>query len=214
MMNTPATSGKEIEIKLDLGSFTNYLKLLGFLGQPEREEHQRNVFFDTAERSLGKKGWALRVRVENDCGRITLKGAKTHQSGAAVRDEIEAEISRTLACQIAGLEADLMALEHEPVVKARELIGKKAVKPVVQFQNLRMKKAMRLEDYEYTFEVDKTEFPDGSVDYELELELPDVSRIEWVNTRLQRIMSSLNIPFEPQPESKLARALKRSGNAL
>lgn len=211
MMNAHATSGKEIEIKLDLGSFTNYLKLLGFLGQIEREEQHYNAFFDTADRALGKKGWSLRVRVESDCGRITLKGAKSRQEGASVRDEIESEISRTLANEIINAKADVMELEHEPIVRARNIIGKKAVETVVQFENVRKKKAMRLEDYEYIFEVDMTEFPDGSVDYELELELPDVSRIEWVSQRLERIMSSLDIPFEHQPESKFARALKRSG---
>ena len=42
---------REIEIKLDLGSFTNYLKLLGFLGQIEHEELQQNGFFDSDDRN-------------------------------------------------------------------------------------------------------------------------------------------------------------------
>ena len=81
-MDTPA-QGVEIEIKLQLGSFTDYLKLVGFLGQIESEEHQINGFFDTEDRRLAKGGWAFRVRAEDRRGLITLKSIPT-VSGMAV----------------------------------------------------------------------------------------------------------------------------------
>ena len=52
----------EIEIKLQLSCFTDYLKLLGFLGPLDEARHQLNGFFDTADRRLSHEGWALRVR--------------------------------------------------------------------------------------------------------------------------------------------------------
>jgi len=42
----------EIEVKLSLESFTNYLKLIGFLGQIDSEGQQLNGFFDTPDGAL------------------------------------------------------------------------------------------------------------------------------------------------------------------
>ena len=54
-MNENNKMTQEIEIKLDLGSFTNYLKLIGFLGHIEDEIKQINAFFDSNNRKLAKK---------------------------------------------------------------------------------------------------------------------------------------------------------------
>ena len=54
----------EIEIKLQLESFPDYLKLVGFLGPIQDEDHHLNVFFDSSDRRLSKNGAALRLRAE------------------------------------------------------------------------------------------------------------------------------------------------------
>ena len=202
--------GREIEIKLDLGSFTNYLKLIGFLGKIEHEESQLNAFFDTEERHLAKAGWALRVRVESNRGLVTIKSISTEKGAAFIRQEVESQISRAEALEILNLRADVMSLAILPIEHIVSQVGEIALSKLVQFENTRQKKLFKIGDYNYILEIDKTEFNDGSVDYELELELSDASRIDVVEDKLRKMFTSLNIPFEPQSESKFARALARA----
>lgn len=201
---------REIEIKLNLGSFTNYLKLMGFLGQTEKEERHLNAFFDTEDRKLSAAGWALRVRAENHRGLVTIKSIAKETGSAFIRQEIEAEISRSEALDILALQVDVMDLPVLPVEYLTEKLGRLEVMILVKFENLRQKKFFKIADYTYLLEIDKTEFGDGSVDYELEVELPDTSRLETVEDSLRRMFGSLSIPFETQSESKFARALKRA----
>src|SRR5574341_969907 len=107
--------GREIEIKLDLGSFTNYLKLLGFLGQIEHEDFQQNGFFDSDDRKLAKAGWALRVRVEKKRGLVTIKSIPVKPGLAVVRQEIETEIPRGDAIDLLNGDLDVMNLQIMPV---------------------------------------------------------------------------------------------------
>ncbi len=204
---------QEIEIKLQLASFTDYLKLIGFLGQVEREEHHVTGFFDTEDRRLAADGWALRVRAEDERGLITLKSETVRPSLAAIRDEVESEITRGQALEVLGLRRDIMTFANEATEFIRERWGDASVSKLVHFENVRQKKPFKIGDYSYVLEIDKTEFSDGSVDYELELELPDQSRIDTVEHHLRKLFESLGIPFVVQTESKLARALKRVGMA-
>lgn len=47
----------EVEVKLRLGDFQSYSKLLSLLGQPFSCDNQRNVFFDTISRDLLLLRW-------------------------------------------------------------------------------------------------------------------------------------------------------------
>ena len=98
---------QEIEIKLDLGSFTNYLKLIGFLGHIEDEVRQLNAFFDSKDRKLAKTGWALRVRAESRRGLVTIKSITTTRSIASIRQEVETQIDRKDALALINLQARL-----------------------------------------------------------------------------------------------------------
>lgn len=200
----------EIEIKLKLESFTDYLKLVGYLGQIESEEHQINGFFDTEDRRLAKGGWALRVRAENKRGLITLKSISTQAGAAVIRQEIEAEISRGTAIDILELRYDVLAATVMPVTYLKREFPDLTVARLIQFCNTRQKKLFRIGDQNYLLEIDKTEYSDGSVDYELEIELTDPAQIETVDNHLRRLFQSLGISFERQVESKFARALVRA----
>ncbi len=209
-MSQEPNIGREIEIKLDLGSFTNYLKLLGFLGKIENEDFQQNGFFDSADRQLAQSGWALRVRVEKKRGLVTIKSIPVKPGLAVVRQEIETEIPRREALDILNGEMDVMGLQVMPIEYIKDKIAKVKVSSLVKFDNHRQKKLFKIDDASYMLEIDKTEFSDGSSDYELELEMSDTGRLDAIEAALRRLFSQLDIPFVKQSESKFGRALKRA----
>ncbi len=206
-MNENHKITQEIEIKLDLGSFTNYLKLIGFLGHIEDEVRQINAFFDSDDRKLANAGWALRVRAESRRGLVTIKSIATNKSIATIRQEVETQINRQDAMSLINLQADVMELPVMPVEYLRQEVGKIKVNRLVQFENVRQRKLFKIDDQNYMLDIDKTEFNDGSVEYELELELSDTSKIETIEANLRKLFLTLDIPFIRQTESKLARAL-------
>lgn len=201
----------EIEIKLDLGSFANYLKLIGFLGQIDDEIHQRNCFFDTEDRLLSKSGWAFRVRAEDERGLITVKGKTTEPGLAVVRKEIETDISRDDAIELIELRRDVMSLDVAPVHFVRDTIGDVSLTRLVQFDNTRQCKTFRIGDYEHQLQIDTTRFANGSVNYELELELSRLDQVDAVEQGLRRLFLSLDVPFVRQNETKFKRALESAG---
>lgn len=209
-MMTQQASREEIEIKVHLDSFTDYLKLLGYLGQIESEILQINGFFDSETRSLAKAGWALRVRAENQRGLVTAKSIPTQAGIAIVRQEIEAEISRSEAIEVLHLRQDLLSLDVMPVSYLKAKIPNLTLARLISFQNVRQRKLLKIGEASYLLEIDKTEYSDGSVDYELEVELADTDKVELVENHLHKLFDSLGIPFERQSESKLARALRRA----
>ena len=201
----------ETEIKLRIDSFPDYLKLLGCLGPMDTEEHQRSAFFDSEDQRLGQAGWALRVRIEGRRGLITLKGMASDHGLAVTRREIEAEVPRAVASEVCDLRRDILSLDAEPVEVVKRDFPGISLTRLVMFDNLRRSRRMQLGDGVYTLEVDKTQFPDGSVEYELEVEVTDPEEAERVEEHLRRMFGSLGIPFVRQSETKLARALHHLG---
>jgi inorganic triphosphatase YgiF len=205
-----AAKDLEIEIKIQLESFTNYLKLIGFLGSIDEEEHQTSAFFDTPDRKLGEKGYGLRVRAESNRGLVTVKSLVSQSDAMAIRHEIESEIDTGRAREVIRGYSDLLEMEVDPVKFITERFSDLSLVKIVQFDNSRQKKKFQIGDYEYILEIDKTEFSDGSVDYELEVELRDQGQFEVVVDRLRKMFQSLGIPFEKQTRSKFERALERT----
>jgi uncharacterized protein YjbK len=201
----------EIEIKLELGSFADYLKLVGFLGAAESEERQVNGYFDTEDRKLAAAGWALRVRALDDRGLVTLKGLPKVEGAAVMRKEIETEIERRLAMDVLNLRLDILSLRASAIDYVKTEYPGITLARLIQFRNTRQKKQFRFGDYLCMLDVDKTEYHDGSLDYELEVELKEPGQIDVVQNGLQRLFSSLDIPFVPQDKSKYERALLHAG---
>jgi len=204
------SSNLEIEIKLLLGSFPDYLKLVGFLGPLDDEQHHANGYFDTHDRQLARQKRVLRVRAENHRGLVTLKGVGSHAGLAVIREEIEAEIELGLALEVLRGFTDPAKLDVEPIRRLKKEFRGLALVPTLQFRNERRIKRFAIGDYQYVLEIDKTEFADGSVDYELEVEVPRREQIEVVEDRLRKLFESLGIPFEKQSLSKFERALQRA----
>ncbi|MBD3403845.1 CYTH domain-containing protein [candidate division GN15 bacterium] len=201
----------EIEIKLKLDSFADYLKLIGFLGNPDKEVNQLNCFFDSEDHRLMKDGWALRVRAENDRGLITLKGAADSDHDlTVVREEFETIIERSAALAIINLQNDILAAPAEPIEFVKHKYPDIALAKLAQFTNIRQMKNFKIGDYTHVLELDRTEYADGSVDYELEMELDNPDQSDIVIPSLQKLFASLDIPFQRQDQTKFIRALEKT----
>ena len=203
----------EIEVKLALDSFPDYLKVRGFLGNPDKEFAQTNCFFDSEDRQLHKDRWALRVRVEDDRGLITLKGpsdAEDTSQMATIREEIESEIDRSVAQAVIELRTDVLSLDVDPVKFIKKKYPDLALSRLVQFENERLIKQYKMGSYSYDLELDKTVYGDGSTDYELEVEVDRQEEMPTVVRSLQKLFESLKVPFERQTKTKFERALERT----
>ena len=203
-------ANEEIEIKLDLESEDNYKKLIQHLGECKDEHVQKNIFLDTSDNDINNTGWTLRVRRQNNTVTVTVKGmAEITPDGLTIRPEIE-ELTNAELLDTVSRGALLIANLPEIILNAiGEITKAKPLGVIVSFGNLR--KRYNLDDNRphLILEVDRTEFPDGAIGYELEVELADRSLAKPAMERLSRLLESLNIPLKPQMESKFTRALKR-----
>ena len=188
----------------------NYLKLTGYLGQVDYQLSQVNCFFDTEDRLLSSKGWALRVRTEEQNGLVTLKSEVSSDTRVAIRNELEAPAPYDIATEIIQLKRDIFDLDIPPITYIKEQFGEIKLARLVRFENKRQRISFRLGNNSYDFDIDTTTFSDGSIDYELEVELSSEDLVDAANNDLRKLFTSLTIPFENQTESKLARALDRA----
>jgi uncharacterized protein YjbK len=60
-------------------------------------------------------------------------------------------------------------------------------------------------------EVDRTEYSDGSIDYELEVELSEKTQYKAIMDIIGEIFNKAQVPIAYQTDSKYARALRKSG---
>src|SRR5436190_17371620 len=188
----------EREFKLPLPSeahFAAVLERLRALGAELRAPVcQRNHFFDTAERALRRAHIALRLRAEDGRHELCLKGKpRTAGSTLAARPEEELALDdATARALLAGTRAPLAVFEQSPlrdgplVRLARVLVGGAPLSLLGSFENERTRvgPVPLPRDPSATplvFELDRTHFPGGHIERELEVELPpaaDAARIE------------------------------------
>lgn len=198
----------EIELKLALPSFTDYLKLIGFIGEADAKINQINIFYDTPSSQISKLGFALRLRLESNRGLVTLKSTTIQKGSAAVRKEIEASITLEKAKETEQ-NNNLLTLDIPPIKFLRSQPGSlKDIQPINRFENERIKKEIILNGNAYVFEIDKTTYSDSTVDYELEIELESLEKVETAESDIQRLFKLLEIEFHQMKKSKFERALE------
>ncbi len=205
------SESREIELKFDLQSMENHSRLLEFLGRATSPALQENLFFDTPDRSLEKAGWAFRVRLEEQRAFITLKGRRSESpEGLAVRTEIESPLPLELALQF---KTKGISIENLPEKIADQLHRIAVTEPLtlrLGFRNHRLAVPYPAGECELILEIDRTEFPDGSVDYELEVEIADEKLYERITGEITRLLERCNVPVVFQPKSKFQRAVEKS----
>jgi hypothetical protein len=181
--------------------FQALVKRLG--GAGARPVTQRNHFFDTRRASLRAHEFALRLREEDGRCTLTLKGpARGPVAAVTAREEVERAVGAAEAHAIrAGARDPLEALGRaggDGPLHARALafLGGQQLVAQGSFENERTRigpSALPGVTSLLLFELDRTRFPDGRVDFELEVEIgpeEDSTRVAAALEALLRILDA------------------------
>ncbi|MFH2036639.1 MAG: CYTH domain-containing protein [Candidatus Zixiibacteriota bacterium] len=203
---------EEKEIKLDLDNEENYKRLIGHF-KNITTVIQINTFFDTAENDLMNSGWALRIREIEGQFFITAKGMNRKGSlKLAIRPEIQEEIGKQKATVMLAEGFTKNDLPAQILEELNDIIMHDKFMKLVTFNTKRTTIAYETNSYSVQLEIDKTEYADHTVDYELEIEIPVADIQDKVIEQVRALLERLNIPFIFQKYSKFGRALKKNGS--
>lgn len=189
----------ERELKYQLDE-ARYDRLKVALGQSARVKQQVNLYLDTPGRELCSAHGALRLRREGERLYLTYKRGLAQTGSFFEIREIETEVSQEQWNQLAGgklpdgpLEP-IDRLKHDfPHVQSLVSLG--------QVENLRLCYPLPTGE---VAELDRTVFPGGGVDYELEVETESPEVVE-------RHLETLGVPLTPQSKTKFRRFLEAVG---
>jgi uncharacterized protein YjbK len=191
----------EIEVKLRIVDRADFERLLSVLPPPRRRIVQLNVYIDTADGSVKRHVSTLRLRVTRDDACMTLKRRIGTSAGHTWRStEVNVPIDREAAVTwcLAGHGFSVPDVpEMEDVVAAA---GGRELRAGTWSRTIRH--VCDLSD-DLALEVDETLYPDGTVDFEVEVEHGDPAlALEAV----RRVAAAANVSLRRQPATKHARA--------
>lgn len=208
MMDQNKTEGREIEFKLTVRGEDDFDRLASLLGAESNSDSislQENHFFDTDDRNLRAAGLALRLRFEESRRILTVKGpVERSLDGLIERAEEEIEIESVTAERIlAGVESPIEVLLEGvesasiPIVETvRTAVIEQPLRCVGSFRNLRRYLGpVEVEGLEITFEMDRTEFPGGQIDHEVEVEV-QADQEEACREALRHLFVRADIPWQ------------------
>jgi uncharacterized protein YjbK len=206
----------EVEIKRLFADDAAAERFIAALGAPVRaEKRQVNNIFDTDDGRLARSHYLLRLRTEGASAFLTAKGPGRALS-ATTASRMEAET----AVQI-DLVDDLLAGAVEPlcVLHARvpddayaelwrgldEARACRVLRCAGSFENLRRVFDVTLPSgLALTVEIDRTDFPGGRTDNEIEIEVVDESLVDEVEAWLEGLAREAGIETAPS-SPKLTR---------
>jgi uncharacterized protein YjbK len=199
----------EVEIKRLLADDEAGERFIATLGAPVRaEKRQVNTFFDTDDGRLARSRYTLRLRTEGANAFLTAKGpGRTLTATTASRVEAEAAVD-------ADLVDDLLAGAIEPLCLLRGRVRDEAyaelwrgldearacrvLRSAGRFENLRRVVDVTLPSgLTLTIEVDRTSFPGGRTDNEIEIEVPDDTAVDGVEAWLEDVTREAGIETAP-----------------
>ncbi len=201
----PREFQREQEIKYLLQGPDDYQKLAGpgglsgLLGR----EHQENFYFDTPSLHLADHLTMLRIRTTSSGpARLTLKSGTEVEAGYFRSTEIEAVLSREVLKRVHREPGFLYHLDLKPVKELRARFGELPLVLVGELLNERC----RFQSGGFLIELDRMTFPDGTQEFEVEVETrdPGLARA-WLLEEFQR----LGIRPEPGRQTKFERLVRK-----
>jgi uncharacterized protein YjbK len=203
----------EVEVKMAIKDWRQIEKLLGALDEPEAHFTQVNCYLDDTARSLREARIMLRAReIQFPVGSakglgkppitITAKRHKSKTDGIFISEEREQVMAfddwREFDWGRTGLDTSGFVfrwVEEQTEFGQLKVIGKTV--------NHRWK----IRSDAFMLEIDKTVFPDDSIEAEIECETmwPDVAK-----KHIEEICTEVGIEIGPQRKGKYARFLQKS----
>jgi uncharacterized protein YjbK len=194
-------------------------RLREHLGAPARTVHQISYFFETPQDHFASKEIALRLREEHQPGDskqqllLTVKEAGVRAGALVVRPEYECHLDRTLWDGLLSGARKFHEVDLPPIRRLKAVLGKLEyleIEKLGQIANTR-------EIYDYAGDgmalellLDRTVYPNGSFDTELESEMPQ--GVAGKAARLLRtLFAQTGIDWRPAEDSKYARFRRRIG---
>ncbi|MCA9522984.1 MAG: CYTH domain-containing protein [Myxococcales bacterium] len=188
---------QEHELKFALEDETDYERLSASLGAPHERLEQRNFYLDSPGGRLRGARVMLRVRVTQTSSVLALKRQLARPEDGYFRMyEEEVELHHPWR-------GDLEVLAQIPLVtQLAHDLGIECLVVVGEMQNLRLCYPRE----SFLLELDRTLFPDGSVDFEIEAETDEPA---VVADEIAMLCASAGARFRPQTLSKFQRFLQR-----
>ena len=199
----------EKELKFALPDKSAYDKILAAL-PAETPHFQRNYYFDSVDGCLDATGRsALRIRAEGPSldtleWEVTLKLGVSREGAYFQAHEWNAPLDRVVGQNLlAGGEWPAEIWLLEPLRYFETSFGRRAFQALGNVENLRIRCQLFGEQ---VAEVDMTTFPDGHIDYEVEVEteLPDE-----VSAYLHELAARVGVTLTAQEKTKYSRFLSR-----
>jgi uncharacterized protein YjbK len=187
----------ECEVKLRLASRADLDRLLARLPAPRRWGLQLNLYLDTPDGTLAANGMSLRLRVTPDHARLTLKVGRGVDGCTFRCIEIEEAIDRGAAI------AWIQGTGPLPLGAAFDEAARHLNAAALVAGNWSLTHRALCDTDGMTVEVDETLFPDGSRDWEVEVEHPDPDAALAV---VRRFADLAGVALAPQTRTKQARA--------
>lgn len=207
---------REVELKLEVGDEASLRRVEAELGgAPRAIVRQRNVYFDARHR-LAAAGWSVRLRVEDGANRLSVKGPRDEDSAFVTRPETpdvdidDATRDRILAGEdpIPYLLAALDETAEGVFVRTvQDIVAGMPLLRTGETNNERRKYPVEVAGLSLTAEVDRTDYAEHGIFYEVELEIPgDTSAATKAEVRawLEGVFTKLGLPIREAP-GKLAR---------
>ena len=202
------------------------------LGPPFAVRQQRNHYFDTLAGELRQRQHGLRLREEEATGfTVTLKGPSQIQDGVTVRREDERAVTAEEARHwlAAGatlreiglpLREELIGIGGDARVCCLGMLANERRSFQVRAPHVEPGEAAsvpggdRASDaprgVEFVLEIDRSVHADGTVEWELEVELDDEAAAA-VRAGLQAWLAHADVPWRPQTRGKFRRFLEHAG---
>ncbi|PCI37109.1 MAG: hypothetical protein COB53_07370 [Elusimicrobia bacterium] len=210
----------EIELKIGLATEADRTLLIKKFGPPKQNISQRNLFLDGENGELRAEKYVLRVRREREFPAagpvverviLALKGQNIGKGVLCKREEIENPLGLSLD-ELERSPARLLLMASPPISALKERLPALAtLKSLGSFDNDRAVIPVALtiegESVAMTWEVDRTVFPGGRVECELEIELGDEHGAEAIAKAVEDILAEAGVKTVAQPRGKFSRFL-------
>jgi uncharacterized protein YjbK len=209
---------REIEFKFGVRSRRAFEQLVGHLGLPEslltEGVTQVNHFFDSQALCLHKKHFVIRLREQKEKNILTVKGEQSIQpQGSSVlsnRIEEEVVIPRLAAedllnDRLSPLQAisDHFKDSSASIVQMiKTACNDQELVHIGEFSNVRIHLppvmlAVANTSETLEFELDTSTFPDGSVEYEFEIEITEHNNAASIEAALVELFQQAGIEWQP-----------------